>query len=103
MKLSYLIAGLAALGFASQAMADPYNYPYNRGYNPYYHNEYRPTYPRRRDAGDVILPLVGGVILGAIISNSSRRNNNPRIENERVYRQPAPREYIYDPGCDCYR
>ncbi len=113
MKIKSCISAavLAALLIPSTAMADPYYYPhrevrhsYDRDWHDHdreYHqrNESR---PQRRDAGDYILPVIGGIILGAVLTSSSENQSRP-VDQDEVYRQPAPRVYRYDRYCDCYR
>lgn len=124
MKLSYLITAFAALGVSSQALANPYNYPYNRDYGSYDHygdehdwtnrdlglcdrRNYQTScrnYERRVDRNNperVIVPLIGGIVIGAIIASASKRDRYE--DSEVVYRQRAPRRYVYDRRCDCYR
>lgn len=97
---------LIALSISTPAMAHGYYDTYRHEW----HNDrsYEHEYRRNRDRseGDIVLPLIGGVILGAILNGSQRRDNTydrRRTDGDYVYRQPAPREYIYDPRCDCYR
>lgn len=113
MKLSHLIiSAVVSLGVSTPALANHYNYPYNRGYdNGYRQGEhrgydrgwrdgrYRDREYRNDNPERVIVPLIGGIVLGAIIANSNKRDRDEDI----VYRQPAPRRYVYDYRCDCYR
>lgn len=71
-------------GYYESPYRPPY-YPYNRGYG-----------HRHSDTGDVLVPLIGGVIIGSIITNSQNRRQDPP-------RRPDPREYRYDESCDCFR
>lgn len=77
----------------------PPNYPYNRGWTPpppYRDDRYRDYRHHHddNDAAEVLVPLIGGVIIGAIIAGSQNDNRD---------RRPDPREYRYDSRCDCYR
>lgn len=77
-------------GYRQSDYRPPY-YPYNRDWNP----PRRGDYDHRRhdrDVADVLVPLIGGAIIGAIIAGSQNQE-----------RQPDPREYRYDSRCDCYR
>ena len=107
--MNKLVASIALSAVALTAVPAA---AHDRGYYDTYHHEWvRPSrdYDYRRyddyrrddrwrnehrdhDAGDVVVPLIGGLILGAIISSSNNQQS-----------QPAPREYRYDPRCDCYR
>jgi hypothetical protein len=104
------IALVSASTASAQAYYDTYNHHwveprveqyYDRPTYGYGYRPYPPVY-RHRDAGDVILPLIGGAVLGAIISGATRPQQ-PNYNPNQVYRQPAPRQYNYDPNCDCYR
>ena len=78
-------------GYRESNYRPPY-YPYNRDWNPPRRGDYDHRRRHDRDAADVLVPLIGGAIIGAIIAGSQNQE-----------RQPDPREYRYDSRCDCYR
>jgi hypothetical protein len=107
-------AVIASLLFPTIAMADPYEYHRHEVYRSYdtygqdRDREYRPRRERHRDAGDYVLPVIGGIILGAILTSPRNQNSRPvyqepTYQSDEVYRQPPPRVYRYDRYCDCYR
>lgn len=110
MTNSKIIAGalIASLAFSSAAVAGPYdyqgrdvyrNYDRDRGYDRHERHERR---EQHRDRW--VVPALAGLILGAAIVSSTRKDQDPRPTNQdEVYRQPAPRTYVYDYRCDCYR
>lgn len=81
----------------------PY-YPYNQGWTPPPPQGAYRTYEYRRyeyhDNTNVLVPLIGGVILGAIINDSQ---NRPRYQNQDRVQRVISNEYRYDQNCDCYR
>lgn len=108
-----LLLGLLMVTCSTPAMADPYDYnqgwgrhrqyDYNRGWGGRHRNY---DHHRGTRAEDVVIPIIGGIILGAIISGSNRNDNRyerRRTDGDYIYRQPPPREYVYDTRCDCYR
>ena len=101
---------IASLVLPTAAMAGPYDYQgrnvyhnYDRGHDRGY--DRRNRHERRERKGDRwVVPALVGLIVGATVVSSTRRNQEPRPTNQdEVYRQPAPRTYVYDYKCDCYR
>ena len=97
---------IAFLALPSAAIAGPYDYQGRDVYHNRHHERNRYEYQERRERhnGRWVVPALAGLILGAAIVGSNRQNQDPRPTNQdEVYRQPAPRTYVYDYRCDCYR
>lgn len=105
MNITKILMAAAALSVSTAAVAGPYDYQgryvyhnYDRGYD----RDYRRY--ERHDHDRWVVSAIAGLVLGAVISsaNHQERRDVP-VDQDRVYRQPAPRTYVYDPRCDCYR
>jgi hypothetical protein len=118
MKNIIAFALVASLALPTAAVAGPYDYQgqnvhrsYERGdYRGYNRGDYRgydrrPRHERReRNGNRWVVPALVGLIVGATVVSSTRKNQDYRPANQdEVYRQPAPRTYVYDYRCDCYR
>jgi hypothetical protein len=110
MKNIIAFALVASLALPTAAVAGPYDYQGRDVYRSYERGDYRgydrrPRYERReRNSNRWVVPALVGLIVGATVVSSSRKNQDSRpIDQDEVYRQPAPRTYVYDRRCDCYR
>ncbi len=100
---------IASLVLPSAAIAGPYDYQgrgVHRSYERGEHRGYdrRPRHERQeRNGNRWVVPALVGVIVGATVASSTRKNQDRPTDQDEVYRQPAPRTYVYDRRCDCYR
>ena len=110
MKNIIAFALVASLALPTAAVAGPYDYQGRDVYRSYERGDYRgydrrPRQERReRNGNRWVVPALVGLIVGATVVSSTRKNQEYRPTNQdEVYRQPAPRTYVYDYRCDCYR
>lgn len=79
--MKYVLATLLALGLTAPAVAGPRHHDYYRSHNHHNHN-----------GGKWVAPLIGGVVLGAIIADANAKQKER--ENTRsvvVVREPQQR------------
>lgn len=69
--MKYILATVLALSLATPALADPRHHDYYRSHN--HHNH--------KGSGKWVAPLIGGVVLGAIIADAKakERENNKSV------------------------
>jgi len=102
---------IASLALPSAAIAGPYDYQGRDVYHNYdreYDRGYQRHERRERHGDRWVVPALAGLIIGAAIVSSTRKDSDYRqdplpVNQDEVYRQPAPRTYVYDYRCDCYR
>lgn len=90
MKNLFVAIATASLLFSTQAVArDRRGDSYNR------HHEYS-DHPRHRDGGRWVAPLLGGIILGAIITRNNRQYVDEQPRDVYIYREPVPQVTCWD-------
>lgn len=87
MKNLLAIAMTASLLFSTQASARDHG-----GYRGERTHEYRDHHHRRGGDGRWVAPLIGGIILGAVIT-SARQDDERYQRSERVYEYPRDTYY----------
>jgi hypothetical protein len=98
---------IASLALPSAAIAGPYDYQGRDVYHNY-DRDYERHVRYERHGDRWVVPALAGLIIGAAIVSSTHKDSDYRqdprtVNQDEVYRQPAPRTYVYDYKCDCYR
>ena len=102
MNITKILVAVASLSVSTTAVAGPYDYQGRVYHN--YDRGYERRYERHEHHDRWVVPAIAGLILGTVIASSNRQERQEYpVDQDRVYRQPAPRTYVYDPRCDCYR
>lgn len=86
-----LIFSMATPAFAHErGYYDTYGHRWVEPRYEHSYPRYERRYERRREGGgDVVVPILGGIILGAILTSQTQKDRDPK-------------DYRYDTNCDCY-
>jgi hypothetical protein len=68
----YILAAVLSIAIATPALADQRRYHHDRGPYVYNHHYYQVQQYRHRNNDKWVVPLIGGVILGAVINEASK-------------------------------